>query len=237
VTRPTTSCATSNGGDVRVSLHLAEPPASSYVEMRIDAELYDNPTVLTVDGDLFLIHTVVSIRDPPPCSYQDKFFVYRAAAHPVTPLSLRLLPHFGDQAAHARHTGIISCRGGEEFVMATFHTSIVRGEDEGASFNDESVRWDEVGVLSRFSSSTGRREVKELPIPFDPDRGLYPFTWTTNKVFSFRGFMCWVDYHRDILYCDVAFSDLPELWFVQLPGIEIWGDSHDYYNGCHMPVA
>lgn len=112
MTHPATACAASNSGDVRISLHLAEPPASLHVEMRIDPELYNDPTVLTVDGDLLLIHTVVSIRAPPPCSYQDNFFVYRAAAHPVTPLSLRLLPHFGDQAAHARHTGIVSCRGG-----------------------------------------------------------------------------------------------------------------------------
>ncbi|RCV26430.1 hypothetical protein SETIT_5G244700v2 [Setaria italica] len=66
--------------------------------------------------------------------------------------------------------------------------------------------------------------------------GLYPLTWTTDKVFSFRGFMCWVDYHHGILYCDV-FSDLPELRFVQLPGIEIWDDSHDYSYGRQMPVA
>ncbi|XP_022682920.1 uncharacterized protein LOC111257425 [Setaria italica] len=190
--------------------------------MLIDAELYDDPTVLAADGDLLLIHTVVAIRDPPPF-YQDNFFVHRA--HPVTP-SLRLLPQFGDWAAHARHTGI-SCLGGE-FVVAAFHSSIIRGE-EGAS-------WDEVGVLSRFSSSTEQWEVKELPIPFDSDRGLYPLTWTTDKVFSFRGFMCWVDYHHGILYCDV-FSDLPELRFVQLPGIEIWDDSHDYSYGRQMPVA
>ncbi|CAO2191244.1 unnamed protein product [Urochloa humidicola] len=206
--------------------------------MRIDAELYDEPMVLSADGDLLLIHTILAVRDPPPCSYQDNFFVYRA--HPAkTPPSLQLLPQFGEWGCRALHTGI-SCRGGEEFVVAAFHTDIVvpGGEGSGSGWGEaeEGANWDEVGVLSRFSSSTGQWEVKELPIPFDTSKGLYPFTWHTDKVFSLRGFTCWVDYHRGILYCD-AFSDLPELRFVQLPGIEIWDDLRDYSDGRQQPVA
>ncbi|CAL4955427.1 unnamed protein product [Urochloa decumbens] len=235
VTDPAAACAASNGGEVRVSLRLAKPPASSYVEMHIDAELYDKPTVLSADGDLLLIHTVLAVRDPPPCSYQDNFFVYRE--HPAkAPPSLQLLPQFGEWGCRAVHTGI-SCRDGE-FVVAAFHTDIVGGGEGTASWGEaeDGASWDEVGVLSRFSSSTGQWEVKELPIPFDSCEALYPFTWHTDKVFSLRGFTCWVDYHRGILYCD-AFSDLPELRFVQLPGIEIWDDLHDYSYGRQKPVA
>ncbi|RLN25135.1 hypothetical protein C2845_PM07G18260 [Panicum miliaceum] len=101
---------------------------------------------------------------------------------------------------------------------------------------EESSSGGEVGVLSRFSSSTEQWEIKELRIPFDSDKGLYPFMWDTDEVFSFRGLMCWVDYHRGILYSDV-FSDLPELQFVQLPGIEIWDDSHDFSCGRQLPEA
>jgi len=148
--------------------------------------------------------------------------VYKA--HQDTP-SLRLLPQCDGWAAHALHTGI-SCRGGE-FVVAAFHTSIIAGE--------ESPSDGEVGVLSRFSSSTEQWEIKELRIPFDSDKGLYPgFMWDTDKVFSFRGLICWVDYHRGILYSDV-FSDYPGLQFVQLPGIEIWGYWHDYSGGRQTP--
>ncbi|CAL4975020.1 unnamed protein product [Urochloa decumbens] len=235
VANPAGACAASNGGEVRVSLRLAKPPASSYVEMRIDAELYDKPTVLSADGDFLLVHTVLAVRDPPPCSYQDNFFVYRA--HPVkAPPSLQLLPQFGEWGCRAVHRGI-SCRGGE-FVVAAFHTDMVCGGEGSASWGEaeDGASWDEVGVLSRFSSSTGQWEVKELPIPFDSCKGLYPFTWHTDKVFSLRGFTCWVDYHRGILYCDV-FSDVPELRFVQLPGIEIWDDLHDYSYGRQQPVA
>ena len=211
VLHPAAVCAASNGGQVRVSLRLAEPPASSYVEMYIDAELHGHATVLAADGDPLLIHTVLAIRDPPPRTYQDNYFVYRA--YQETP-SLLLLPQFDDWDAHPLHTGI-SCRGGE-FVVAAFY-------GEGSSSGGK------VGVLSRFSSSTGQWEIKELLIPFDSDKGLYPFVWDTDNVFSFRGLMCWVDYHRGILYSDV-FSDHPGLQFVQLPGIEIWDYSHDYCN-------
>lgn len=231
VADPSAACAASNGGHVRVSLRLAKPPAPSYVEMQIDAELYAKPTILSADGDLLLIHTVLAFRDPPPCTYQDNFFVYRA--HPVLTPSLRLLPQFGEWGARVLHTGI-SCRDDGEFVVSAFHANIILGGEEGGRRSWDEVG--EVGELSRFSSSTGRWEVKELPIPYDPDQGLYPLTWDTDKVFSFRGFTCWVDYHRGILCCDV-FSDSPELRFVQLPGIEIWDDLHDYSYGRQLPVA
>ncbi|CAN6271793.1 unnamed protein product [Urochloa humidicola] len=221
-------CTTSGGRDVRVSLRLADPPAASYVEMRTDdAELHGEASVVAADGDLLLID--MAVTEPPSTTPREhNFLVYRA--HPSSP-SLRLLPHRDDWDAYAGITARRRRDGDEEeeeFVAAAFGTEItlVGDGDEGA---------EEVGRLTRFSSSTGQYEELDLPIPFDPSKGLYKLVWHTDKVFAFRGgLMCFVDYHRGILLCDV-FATSPELRFIPFPEIEIWDDKHDYGNGRRLP--
>ena len=61
--------------------------------------------------------------------------------------------------------------------------------------------------------------------------GLDPLCWEADAVFAFRGLMCWADYHRGILFCDVA-ADHPELRYVRFPGIEI---HNDFSNGRGAP--
>nr|CAB3449209.1 unnamed protein product [Digitaria exilis] len=221
------SCLTSDGHDIRVSLRLADPPSASFVEMRTDADLHPlcTPTVVAADGDLLLL--LASLADSP--SHEHNFFVYKP--HPP---SLRLLPH------PDVYTGIVTRRRNveseveeeQEFVAAAFHTELT--DDEGSR--------DEVGKLTRFSSSTGRCEVLNLSIPFDPTKGLYKYTWRTDKVVPFGDLMCFVDYHRGILLCDVfAGGDggggSPELRFVPLPEIEVWDDKHNYCYGRGLPAT
>ena len=80
--------------------------------------------------------------------------------------------------------------------MAGFHTSVI-GDDE-------------TGLLSRFSSSTERWDVLDLPIPFNPKKGLCKFIWESDDMFALDGLMFWVDYHRGMINCDV-FADSPVL--------------------------
>nr|CAB3445963.1 unnamed protein product [Digitaria exilis] len=197
------SCLTSDGHDVRVSPRLADPPSASFVEMRTDADLHPlcTPTVVAADGYLLLI--LASFADS--STHEHNFFVYKP--HPP---SLRLLPH------PDVYTGIVTSRPNveseeeeeQEFVAAAFHTELT-----GAWGDDEGSR-DEVGKLMRFSSSTGKCEVLNLSIPFDPTKGLYKYTWRTDKVVPFGGHMCFVDYHRGILLCDVFAGGSLELRFV-----------------------
>ncbi|OEL28658.1 hypothetical protein BAE44_0010322 [Dichanthelium oligosanthes] len=56
--------------------------------------------------------------------------------------------------------------------------------------------------------------------------GLHPLCFETEVVFSFSGVMCWADYHRGILLCDVAADD-PSLRFVRFPLAEFWDDFPD----------
>ncbi|TKW33580.1 hypothetical protein SEVIR_2G247500v4 [Setaria viridis] len=71
------------------------------------------------------------------------------------------------------------------------------------------------------SGPNNKWDIRQLDMPHDPDKGLVEFHWRTDAVFSFDGFICWVDYHRGILLCDVCNSD-PELRFLRFPGIETW---------------
>ncbi|CAO2037532.1 unnamed protein product [Urochloa humidicola] len=216
-------CTTSSGHDVRVSLRLADPPAASYVEMRTNAELHGESSVVAADGDLLLIDMAV-VEPPSTISREHNFLVYKA--HPSSP-SLQLLPDNEDCNSYAGIAARRSADGVEEFVAAAFDTEItLAGDGEGA---------EEVGKLTRFTSSTGQHEELDLPIPFDPSKGLYKLVWHTDKTFAFRdGLMCFVDYHRGILLCDV-FATSPELRLIPFPEIEIWDDEHDYCNGRRLP--
>ncbi|CAN6277853.1 unnamed protein product [Urochloa humidicola] len=212
-------CATSGGREVRVSLRLADPPAVSYVEMRTDAELHlhGTPSVVAADGDLLLIDMACTTS----LDVEHNFLVYKA--HPSSP-SLRLLPRRDDHS-YAYYTGDEE---EEEFVAAAFKTEL---SCEGG---------EEVGRLKRFTSSTGKHEELELPIA----KGLHRLVWHTDKVFAFRGLMCFVDYHRGILLCDVFAAagggegggGSPELRFLPLPAeIEVWDEEHDYSHGRRHP--
>lgn len=61
--------------------------------------------------------------------------------------------------------------------------------------------------------------------PYDQDNvELVTDGWeTADTVLSFDGYMniCWADYHRGIVFCDVLSPD-PELSFVRFPGISMW---------------
>jgi hypothetical protein len=63
-------------------------------------------------------------------------------------------------------------------------------------------------------------EQEGLPIPYNPEKGLYQFVWDSDDHFSSGWFLLWVNYHRVILYFDV-FSEFPFLRFIELPEINV----------------
>lgn len=63
-------------------------------------------------------------------------------------------------------------------------------------------------------------EQEGLPIPYNPEKGLYQFVWDSDDHFSSDWFLLWVNYHRGILYFDV-FSEFPFLRFIKLPEINV----------------
>ncbi|KAL6656546.1 hypothetical protein ACP70R_004326 [Stipagrostis hirtigluma subsp. patula] len=200
---------TSNGLEVRVSLRLAAPPAASYVELYTDA----------------CLHMVVAVRDDDPFDPPtDNFFVYKA--DPDWPW-LRRLPSIGDWMGRPWHTGVARLGGAgnwKGFVVADLQPRTVYPHAGGM---------DEEAELFRYSSAAGRWELKRLDMPHDPEKGLHPLCWETDAVFSLGGStMCWADYHRGVVLCDVAAAD-PVLRFVRFPGIEIWDD---FIDGRGLPA-
>ncbi|CAL4944798.1 unnamed protein product [Urochloa decumbens] len=217
------ACKTSNGRDVLVSLRrVATPPACSLVQLYTDDDVSEEPTVVSADGDL-LIHMVIALVGTfftEELSLHS-FFVYNT--NPESPSLLFLPPPPSDWKAQPGETGI--ARKGNEFVVANLrtHNDVV---------DVATMREVEVAVLwlYRSSSSTRQWETKQLAMPHNPEKGLVEFEWNTDTVFSFRGFICWVDFHRGILYCDVFSPDGPELGFLRFPGIEMWRGDREFPN-------
>ncbi|KAL6636797.1 hypothetical protein ACP70R_024369 [Stipagrostis hirtigluma subsp. patula] len=201
---------TTNGREVRVSLRLAKPPAASCVELYTDDEVFTNPSILSTDGDLILLHMVVAVKGMYYVKFPHNFFVYKA--DPEWP-RMQSLPPPCDPIVRAEHTGI--ARSGEDFVLANLMSHDV--------FDDTDMRKVEVAFLQLYRSETEQWETKRLRMPIQPENGLEEYQWETDTVFSFRGFVCWVDYHHGILYCNV-FSPDPDLAFLRFPGVEMWSN-------------
>ncbi|KAK3149072.1 hypothetical protein QOZ80_3AG0212600 [Eleusine coracana subsp. coracana] len=200
---------TSNGLDVGVFIRrLVTPPARSCLQLYTDDKVSSNPTIVAADGDRLLIHTAVPVRGRPLWSHRQNFFVFKA--DPDFPW-MQPLPPPPRWSASCQDTRI-ACSGGEGFVVANFRTCRV-------VIDRATMREGEAAVLRIYRSATEERETKNLEMHYDPEKGLVEYKWTTDAVFSVRGFVCWVDYHLGILYCDV-FSPDPDLAFRPFPGID-----------------
>jgi hypothetical protein len=75
----------SDDPEVRVTLHLTEPPSSSYVQLRTNVAVHVKPAMLAANNrGLLLIHRVVAnVCDPPLTSYEDNLFIYKSRPEPA----------------------------------------------------------------------------------------------------------------------------------------------------------
>jgi hypothetical protein len=236
------SATTSNGRDVRVSVRLELPPATSFVKLQTGDELRPLrcPIVVAAHGDLLLIYVPLVIAGgPDPTSGQD-WFVFRASR--VGRPWLRRLPH---AAANYCFTcscddpiGIVSLPG-DEFIIANLKLICMRpgvypADDERKTkvmlmrysspappppTNDE---WKMELML--YSSANDQWDAKLLAIPYYAGDALIrqPFRWKAEKFLASTEtegpMVYWVDYqyHHGLLRCNVG-DDAPELRFIPLP--------------------
>uniref|UniRef100_A0A0D9WZ04 DUF1618 domain-containing protein n=1 Tax=Leersia perrieri TaxID=77586 RepID=A0A0D9WZ04_9ORYZ len=209
----TVSTTTSTGRAVRVSLHLATPPASSScVHFYTDDPGANNkslvrkpiPRLMAADEDLLLIHMTITpegdLLDPngmPIYYYRpDNFFV------------------LNDWAGNPRATGIMRSGKGEEYVVASLMPdAVLDGQEERLVF-----------TLWIYRSTTREWRSRQLDSPDGP-HGAGECGWDNDAVFPFQGYMCWVNYHRGILFCKLVLDDDDDaelrLGFVPFPGIEM----------------
>ncbi|CAL4927756.1 unnamed protein product [Urochloa decumbens] len=116
-------------------------------------------------------------------------------------------------------------RKGNEFVVANLRTHMDVVDVATMREVEVAVLW-----LYRSSSSANEQwETKQLAMPYAPREGIVEVFWHTDTLFSSRGFICWVDFHRGIIYCDVFSPDL-KLGFLRFPGIEMWRGDRESPN-------
>ncbi|KAL6609611.1 hypothetical protein ACP70R_039580 [Stipagrostis hirtigluma subsp. patula] len=226
---PSARSRASNGEPVLVSFRLAAPPAASrlYLHYPREAEEFNETALVAAHRDSVLFRVVVAPSSVPVdssfpwCCHTD-YFVCRAGGSSGLSLAGPLPPCYVDEwqmagqgrAVHshmlrARDIGLLR-RGEEDFAVADL-MMLVPDDTDAAPVEAE---------LFRYRSTTGSRqwEAKRLPIICrGEDRaraGLH--WWTTDAVVAFDGHLCWIDYFRGILFCDVL-ADEPQLRYVELP--------------------
>ncbi|EAY91004.1 hypothetical protein OsI_12610 [Oryza sativa Indica Group] len=63
----------------------------------------------------------------------------------------------------------------------------------------------------------GRCDIMELPIVYGSGEEYWDiFYWTTDTVIAFQNYLCWVDYDRGMLFCDVL-QKRPGIAFIRFP--------------------
>ncbi|CAM0146986.1 unnamed protein product [Urochloa decumbens] len=232
------SATTSDGNEVRISVRLASPPATSFVKVqsaaagdKLKPRLRLDPTsrVVAAHGDLLLICMPLVDDDSPSYSrrHQHDLFVFRACVgHPCW---LRRVPHASYYYCRINNPlGIVSLPGGGgHFILADLQMYSSRYQLDPATGHLQ-----EIACLVRYFSATDRWDFKApLAMPYDGD-ALKPDHWRTDMCFcsstddkqtdnGSTAIMYWVDYHLGLLRCDVG-NCAPMLRFIRLPEIESW---------------
>ncbi|KAL6851749.1 hypothetical protein ACP4OV_020313 [Aristida adscensionis] len=228
---PSARARASNGDPVLVSFRLAAPPAASrlYLHYPEDAPEFNGTALVAAHLDSVLFRVVApSESEPittshPWCCHTD-YFVCRAGP-PGGGLSISgpLPPCYADGRrmagrGHAvrshmlrtRDIGLLR-RGEEEFAVADL--KVLVPDDAGAApVEAELFRYRSSGAGSR------QWEARRLPITCrgeDRERAGLRW-WETDAVVAVDGHLCWIDYFRGMLFCDVL-DDEPRLRYVELP--------------------
>ncbi|KAL6643948.1 hypothetical protein ACP70R_018714 [Stipagrostis hirtigluma subsp. patula] len=211
------SCANSLGDTIGVYLRLAAPPAPSTVYARWPDGCEESSVVDAVYIADYLVYIAggggaPSLRLIPPlggtvAEVRARVAAegYRACVSPQTPRRM-----------DSRDVGVL-CRGAEDTAVAELE--ITRRPKVGADLH-----------VIRPSTSC-RWELKRPPVvPVhrkDLDLEHLLWYWDTDAVVPFGTRLCWVDFSRGILLCEV-FDESPDLLYLELPakfrGLNVFGD-------------
>ncbi|XP_020151365.2 uncharacterized protein [Aegilops tauschii subsp. strangulata] len=221
---------TSGGRNVRVSFHLAAPPAVS--RLRVDIPGLPDGTqllaeIIAANADSVLIEVETSRPGRFDTDKRDSldYFVYNAgaaAADPSRPPSLSLLPpyHKGSprwkRLMPAETTGLLR-RGDEDLLVARLTLNGTEGE---APLEAE---------LCLLRSGEWEWKLKRLPVLHGDGKRKEVSFWETDAVIPVGDrFLYWVDYYRGIIFSD-AWEETPQLRYVSLPvePLESRPDDHD----------
>ncbi|EAY90887.1 hypothetical protein OsI_12496 [Oryza sativa Indica Group] len=235
----------SHGTPFTIAFRIADPPAISRLYVRWPQgpdpeEMVACPLVAT-HRNLVLVCFCYIVESPSGLACPQDYFIFTASGsgdgdvdhHPVPSPLLKALPPctYHDEGdgndlsmrypLEFRSVGIL-CRG-KEFAVAELQVlrtasgrvkarlCVLRSAISSSKDEDEAEDGDHGGG--------GRRpwDIMELPIVYDGDEERCDiFYWTTDAVIAFQDHLCWVDYDRGMLLCDVLRTS-PRVAFLRFP--------------------
>ncbi|KAL6870858.1 hypothetical protein ACP4OV_014706 [Aristida adscensionis] len=222
----TAEARTSTGRHLRVSLGRAEPPASSFLyygwaggggaapgdEEEEEKEKEKSPEIVAAHGDAVLLE--VAQRQHGRRAYD--YLVYVAGAGAGRPPSLSLLPA-GEREPHEplmNGRSIVLLRRGEDGdLLVAQLCSAFRGRDKDLA----ELR---VCRLGGGGGGGGGRAVVRIVDGVDGDLDWSWHSYTAVPVGE--RFMCWADYNKGVLVCDMADLEAgrPRLRHARMPEVD-----------------
>ncbi|CAO2194800.1 unnamed protein product [Urochloa humidicola] len=106
---------------------------------------------------------------------------------------------------------------GEDFVVAELHLNLARLEGDGVDAPLEAQLFRLRSVREIDATSACEWEVKHARARGDKDkfRDLLCW-WRADTVVPYGSYLCWVDYSRGVIFCDV-YHGSPDLQYLSLP--------------------
>ncbi|TVT96818.1 hypothetical protein EJB05_57957, partial [Eragrostis curvula] len=216
------SC-TSTGRHFRVSFGLAPPPAVSlfYYDVVVSGadEYAENPRVIAAHGDCLLFELFPprkrDYRYGETRTVAIDYFLYESSAG--RPPSLSLLPacYYTKQyqRRHAERLPEARTLDGETGVLRRNEAEFVVAQLDLPSDDDVDAPRDVAELCVLHPHRDCKWKIKKVPIVYDTgskdDKGEELLRWWgTDAAFAVgERFLCWVDYMRGFLLCDVAADD------------------------------
>ncbi|CAL4890069.1 unnamed protein product [Urochloa decumbens] len=226
---------TSWGARFSIAFSVAEPPLISHLYAQLPVPGFPGPdeagpplAILATHGHLALLR--VATHKPTLHLLQD-LFIYSAHENPCL---LKILPPCNEPAfadgqflgrpATPRLLNTASlglwCRGNEELVVAEL--SLYRPRCHFMIFADICLLRSCTSSASHNRRCDGRWKSMRVEIlstddPDDTDLRQLTF-WQTETVVPFRKWLCWIDYNRGILFCNMMSKvSTPTVSFLKFP--------------------
>ncbi|CAO2189821.1 unnamed protein product [Urochloa humidicola] len=225
------SATTSWGADFCIAFSLAEPPHISHLYAKLPQPGFPGPeeaeplAILGTHHHLALFR--VFTKTPSWLLLQD-FFIYNAAEN-----SLELLPPCFEPAFDYIHGGLQRCHAnpkaprllttlsmglwclGDQFVVAElvlYRYSFTVFADICLLRNTFSPTY-----RNRYDGMWESMRVEILSADNPDDHDLWLLScWHTEAIIPFREWLCWIDYNRGILFCDMSLP-IPTVSFLKFP--------------------
>ncbi|KQK21482.1 uncharacterized protein LOC112269917 [Brachypodium distachyon] len=220
-----------NGEPVRVSFNLHSPPGSSNLCIYGPAERKPSfwDTVVAAHDNTVLFRIEVHFDGLPFTHlYAMDYFIYRAFSSSAPKLSL--LPRCYSTYDEIMEGGGVdaSWRGKWRMVDSNSIGLLLAGEEDivvaelkidcwTAAYNQAAPLEAELFRIRSSSNGGGQWELTPTASRDGKVRFQDILGWETHKVVPFTTYLCWADYNRGVLFCNVC-NKVPDLQYLQFPG-------------------